>query len=162
MASIKKAKREDARAAWEIRNIAILNQCAGHYSMDTLKTWTSGELSEDFIDAVEKHFYVATYNNQVIGTGMINIETGKIDAIFVHPNHMRKGIGRKIVGFLEDIALSYGLETLTLESTLNAAAFNRAYGFEGNIVGTYISPKGVSLDSLPMAKVISPTSRRRR
>ena len=159
--NIRKAKREDAREAWEIRNFAILNQCAGHYSMDTLETWTNGDFYDDFIDAVEQHFYVATYNNQVIGTGMINIETGKIDAIFVHPNHMRRGIGKKIVEFLEDIALNSGLETLTLVSTLNAAAFYRACGFEGNAVGTYISPKGVSLDSISMFKVISPLDLKR-
>lgn len=126
--------------------------------MDTLITWTSGELTEDFIDAVDKNFYVAIYNNQVIGTGMINIETGKIDAIFVHPNHMRKGIGKKIVEFLEDLALNCGLKTLTLESTLNAAGFYRACGFEGNEVGTYISPKGVSLEFIHMVKGISPSN----
>lgn len=157
--SIEKAKREDARAAWEIRNAAILNQCTSHYSMGILKIWTGGELSENFIDAVEKHFYVATDNNQVIGTGMINIDIGKIDAIFVHPNHMRKGIGKKIVEFLESIAQLHGLETLNLESTLNAAAFYRACGFEGNEVGTYHSPRGISLDCISMVKVISPNNR---
>jgi len=32
---------------------------------------------------------VALYNDQVIATGMIDIEKGKLDAIFVYPNHMR-------------------------------------------------------------------------
>ena len=159
MLSIEKAKREDARAVWEIRNAAILNQCTGHYSPDTLNIWTGGELSEEFMDAVEKHFYVATYDDRVVGTGMINIEIGKIDAIFVHPNYMRKGIGKKIVEFLESIALRHGLEALNLESTLNAATFYRACGFEGNKVGTYNSPRGISLDCIPMVKVISPNNR---
>ena len=159
MLNIEKAKREDALAVWEIRNAAILNQCAGHYSMDILKIWTGGELSDNFIDGVEKHFYVATDNNQVTGTGMINIEIGKIDAIFVHPNHMRKGTGKKIVNFLESIALQHGLKTLNLESTLNAAAFYRACGFEGNEVGTYHSPRGISMDCIPMVKDISPNNR---
>ena len=69
--------------------------------------------------------------------------------------------GKKIVEFLENIALSYGLETLTLKSTLNAAVFYRAFGFEGNEVGTYISPKGVSLDSILMVKVITPLDLKR-
>ncbi|WP_133719124.1 GNAT family N-acetyltransferase [Methylocaldum gracile] len=159
MLSIEKAKREDARAAWEIRNTAILNQCAGHYSVDALKVWTGGMLTEDFIDHVEKHFYVAKYHHQVVGTGMINIDTGKIDAVFVHPNHMRKGIGRGIVTFLEEIALSHGLETLNLESTLNAAAFYRACGFKGDEIATYVSPRGISLDCIPMIKDISPNNR---
>jgi len=159
MLSIEKAKREDAPTAWKIRNAAILNQCAGHYSVDNLKAWTSGDLSEDFVKVVEKHFYVARSNNEIVGTGMISVETGKIDAIFVHPAHMRRGIGAKIVEHLEIIALGHGLETLTLDSTLNAVAFYRSCGFEGNEVGAYISPRGLSLDCIPMVKVISPNNR---
>lgn len=156
MLRLEKAKRKDARAALEIRNAAILAQCIDCYSMDILRIWTSGDLSEAFADSVEKYFYIAVHSNQVVGTGMINVETGKIDAVFVHPSHMRKGIGRKILEFLEGTARRHGLEKLYLESTLNAAAFYRACGFEGNEVGLYQSSKGVSLDCIPMVKNISP------
>jgi len=159
MLRIRKACKPDAEAAWEIRNAAILDQCVGHYSTDVLEIWTSGELPESFATKVAKQFYVATYHDVVVGTGMIDIETGKIDAIFVHPNYMRKGIGKKMVSFLEKIALNHGLETLTLDSTLNAASFYRACGFNGHEVGTYNSPRGISLDCIPMAKIISPNNR---
>lgn len=155
MLKIEKANRKDARVALEIRNAAILNQCVGHYSMEILKKWTSGELSDQFMDAVEANCYVAIEDKQIVGTGMVNIETGKIDAIFVHPSHMRKGIGKKIIEFLEGIALSRGLKTLALQSTLNAAAFYRACGFVGNKVDTYTTSRGVSLDCIPMIKTIS-------
>ncbi|MBI1423108.1 MAG: GNAT family N-acetyltransferase [Gammaproteobacteria bacterium] len=115
MLRIQKAKRADATAALEIRNAAILNQCANSYSMDTLKIWTSGELSETFADAVEKHFYIAVHGNKIVGTGMINTETGKIDAVFVHPHHMREGIGRKIVEFPQEFALRHGLDRIYKE-----------------------------------------------
>lgn len=152
---IEKAKRKDAQMALEIRSAAILNQCVSHYPIDVLKGWTSGELSDEFADSVEKNFYLARYDNRVVGTGMINIETGKIDAIFVHPNHMRKGIGKKILEFLEDMALSYGLKMLALQSTLNATEFYRACGFVGNEVDRYTTSKGLSLDCIPMIKVIA-------
>jgi GNAT superfamily N-acetyltransferase len=155
MLKIEKAKRKDAKVALEIRNAAILNQCVRHYSMDALKGWTSGELSDEFADSVDKNFYLAKYDNRIVGTGMINIETGKIDAIFVHPNHMRKGIGKMILEFLEDMALRYGLKTLALQSTLNAAEFYRACGFVGNEVDRYTTSKGLSLDCIPMIKVIA-------
>ena len=156
MLNFKKATRDDARAALEIRNAAILNQCVGCYPMEALKIWASDELSESFKDTVEKHFYIAVDCNQMIGTGMINIETGKIDAVFVHPDHMRKSIGRRIVQFLEEIAQRHGLEILSLKSTLNAAVFYRACGFEGNEASVYISSKGVPLDCILMIKKISP------
>jgi ribosomal protein S18 acetylase RimI-like enzyme len=156
MLSIRKATKEDAKAVWEIRNAAILNQCIDHYPADTLRIWTSGALSEAFAIDVEKQLYVAVYNDQVVGTGMIDIETGKLDAIFVHPSRMRNGIGRKIVYYLEVIAMEHGLETLSLESTLNAASFYRACGYEGNDVGKYDSPRGITLDCVPMVKHITP------
>jgi GNAT superfamily N-acetyltransferase len=156
MLKFMKATLVDARAALEIRHAAILNQCVGCYPMETLKIWASGELSDSFKDTVEKHFYIAVDCNQMIGTGMINIETGKIDAVFVHPDHMRKAIGRRIVQFLEEIAQRHRVEILSLESTLNAAAFYRACGFEGNEASVYISSKGVSLDCIPMSKKILP------
>jgi GNAT superfamily N-acetyltransferase len=155
MLSIEKAKREDARTAWEIRSAAIHDQCAGYYSQEILAIWTSGEMPESFIDTVEKYFYVAINNNLVIGTGAINIETGKIDAVFVHPDRMRKGIGKMIIDFLEDIALRHGLGSINLESTLNAAEFYRVCGFEGSEISTYISPMGVSLDCIPMVKYMA-------
>src|SRR5438552_16017375 len=79
MLKIRKAKKEDAQAAWDIRNVAILDQCLDHYAEDDMRIWTSGELSETFADMVEKHFHVATYDGQVVGTGMINLVIGQID-----------------------------------------------------------------------------------
>lgn len=155
MINIKKAKREDAHAIWTIRKEAIRAQCVDYYPMESLKTWTSGALPNDFIDAVEQHFYVAIKKNLVVGMGMVNLESGKIDAIFVHPHHMRKGIGKKILNFLEDLAIDQQLQVLTLESTLNAAPFYRACGYAGDKVSIYISPRGITLECIPMVKTIS-------
>ena len=152
MLRVRKAQRKDAKAAWDIRKTAILSQCPSHYSAEELQIWTNGELSEEFADAVEKHFYVAVFTGQVVGTGMVNLETGKIDAMFVHPNHIRTGVGRKIIEHPESLALEHGLGELHLESTLNAAPFYRSCGFSGNGVGEYASPRGVTLDCVPMVK----------
>lgn len=141
--------------ALEIRRAAILNQCAGHYPMDILKAWADVELSDEFAESVEKNFYLAKYGDQVIGTGMMNTETGKIDAVFIHPDHMRKGAGKKIITCLESVALNHGLKAATLQSTLNAAGFYRACGFVGNKMETYTTSRGVSLDCIPMTKVIA-------
>ena len=65
MLIVRKAKREDAKAAWDIRNAAILDQCVNDYSIDLLQIWTNGALLENFIVDVEKYFHVATYNGQV-------------------------------------------------------------------------------------------------
>jgi GNAT superfamily N-acetyltransferase len=151
---IRKACADDAAAAWEIRNAAILSQCKGHYPSELLAIWTDGAITEEFIQFVVEHLYVATVNDVVVGTGMIDRNTGKLDAIFTRPDMMRRGIGRQMVSFLEDIARDAGLTELTLDSTLNAAEFYRSCGFVGEAIGTYRSPRGITLDCIPMRKML--------
>jgi GNAT superfamily N-acetyltransferase len=149
---IRKALASDAVAAWDIRNAAILGQCAGHYPAESLAIWTNGEIDEEFIQIVVEHLYVATVDDAVVGTGMIDCGTGRVDAIMVRPDMMGRGIGRQMVAFLEEIARAAGLTKLTLDSTLNAAAFYRRCGFVGEAIGRYQSPRGITLDCIPMTK----------
>ena len=85
---IRKACADDAAAAWEIRNAAILSQCKGHYPPESLALWTDNAITEEFTEFVEEQFYVATVNDAVVGTGMIDCNTGRLDAIMVRPDMM--------------------------------------------------------------------------
>ena len=151
---IRKAHKVDAQKIWDIRNAAINSQCIGHYSSAELEIWTNGEMTEQFVKVVGDSFYVATLDGHVVGTGMINLDSGKVDAIFVHPTRMRSGIGRQILLHLEKLALLAGLNQLSLDSTLNAARFYQSHGFVGDSVAKYESPRGISLDCIPMIKQI--------
>lgn len=151
-ARIRKACADDTAAVWEVRNASILSQCRGHYPEDSLAIWTSGALTSEFVQFVVEQVYVATVDDAVVGTGMINRNTGRLDAIHVRPDMMRRGIGRQMVSFLEDIGRDAGLATLTLDATLNAAAFYRRCGFVGDKIGSYRSPRGITLDCIPMTK----------
>jgi GNAT superfamily N-acetyltransferase len=151
-AKIRKAGAEDAAVAWEIRNAAIKSECQGHYPAESLAVWTKGEVEEGFARFVVEHFYLATVNDVVVGTGMIDCITGRVDAIFVRPEMMRRGIGKQMMSFLEEIGRAADLTILTLDSTLNAAEFYRSCGFVGDAIGTYQSPRGIALDCVPMTK----------
>jgi GNAT superfamily N-acetyltransferase len=152
MITIRKARREDAQTAWDIRTAAIRNRCVGHYPAEALAIWTAGEMRDDFAVAVEESFYVATTADRVVATGTVNLESGKVDAIFVCPDHMGIGVGKMIMSHLESIARCHGLTELHLDSTLNAAPFYRACGFCGDEVAVYISPRGIALACIPMDK----------
>jgi len=150
--AIRKAVRADADAAWEIRRAAVMNECVNAYPLDQLEQWTGGTASRAFADAVEERFLVATVDDHVAGTGMIDLDTGKIDAIFVHPAYMKRGIGAAMMQHLETLARAHGLRELKLDSTLNAAPFYRALGFEGDEIAQYHSPRGLTMDCVPMTK----------
>lgn len=157
-AEIRKAGAEDAVAAWEIRNAAILNQCKTYYPAELLAIWTNGAIDEGFIQLVVEYLYVATVNDSVVGTGAIDCITGRVDAIFVRPEMMRHGIGKQMMSFLEDMGRAADLTELSLDSTLNAAEFYRSCGFVGEVIGMYHSPRGITLDCIPMTKVLQSPS----
>lgn len=153
--SIRKARAADAASAWDIRNAAILSQCPAHYPAELLAIWTSGEMTEEFVEFVAEKFYVATIGDEVVGTGAIDLESGMLDALFIRPDMMQRGIGQQMVAHLETVARTAGLTRLTLSSTLNAAAFYRRCGFVGETVSTYHSPRGITLDCIPMVKELA-------
>jgi GNAT superfamily N-acetyltransferase len=153
--TIRKATANDAPAAWAIRNAAIRRACKGFYADDLLEQWTAGEMTHEFVEFVVRQFYVATVSGVVVGTGFIDLGNGRLDAVFVRPDMMGKGIGKRIVAFCEDLGRSAGLSELKLDSTLNAAPFYRRCGFAGDVVGVYRSPRGISLDCICMTKRIA-------
>ncbi|WP_109126669.1 GNAT family N-acetyltransferase [Dyella sp. C11] len=151
---IRKATIDDAATSFAIRREAIRAQCHGHYAQRELDVWTSGEMSHVFARRVAEHFQVAIVDGQIVGTGMIDLATGKLDAIFVLPAYMRCGVGRAMVDHLEAMAREAGIREISLESTLNAAPFYRALGFEGEGRSSYTSSLGVTLTCVPMVKHI--------
>jgi len=150
--SIRIADVEDARAAWKIRNAAIRSECVGYYPPESLRIWTSGAMEEQFVSTVAGRLHVAVANDCVIGAGMIDLESGKVDAMVVRPDKMRSGVGRAILSYLEQLALEAELDQLSLDSTLNAVPFYRSCGFTGEAVAKYKSPTGILLDCVPMTK----------
>ncbi len=149
---IRKASIDDAATSFAIRRAAILARCQGHYPPDDLAIWTSGDMSPAFAARVADKFHVAEVGGLVVGTGMIDLASGRIDAVFVLPAYMGRGVGRALMDHLEQLARQAGLGCIELESTLNAAAFYRALGFEGEGRATYASSLGVSLACVPMVK----------
>jgi GNAT superfamily N-acetyltransferase len=111
-------------------------------------------MSETFSSRVASKFHVAVVDEQVVGTGMIDLTTGKIDAVFVDPRYVRQGIGGALMRHLESLAIRAELLDLHLDATLNAVPFYRSMGFVGDGMAIYESSLGVSLTCVPMTKRI--------
>ncbi len=54
-----------------------------------------------------------------------------LDVIEVHPDFRRAGIGRALVGFIENVAIERGAEFVTTQPDENALGFYRKLGFMG-------------------------------
>lgn len=152
MIEIRKANASDVQPIYDLRQRSILAKCADHYQPEQLALWTQGGVSEKLKADIVATFYVSEYQGKVIGCGKLNTDTGMVDAIFVDPPYFGLGAAKKMLTFLEQMAKDHKLEKMVLEATLNAAPFYRAYGFQGEEISTYHSPRGVSLACVVMEK----------
>ncbi len=155
----RKGTESDVLAVFQLRNAAIRHQCAGHYPADTIAQWTDGEIPPPaFSKFVSDSCYVIDLDGAVVASGAVDLSTGQVDAIFVDPRYLRRGIASAMMRFLEETALASGLEWLILESTLNAEGFYQASGFSSERTSKYQSPRGFAMDCIVMKKRIGACS----
>jgi len=57
-------------------------------------------------------------------------DAARIRAMYTHPNHTRKGIGRLIISLCEEAAKAEGFTKMELVASLSGEPFYRACGFE--------------------------------
>jgi len=152
MLQIRKAERCDAEAAFDIRFQAIQHQCRTVYTNAQVMAWTCVPFTDKYRSWVEKDYQLACVNGLPVATGLINLQNGELGAIFVLPQFMGQGIGKKMVTHLEHLARKAGLTEIHLEATLNAESFYRSCGFTGSAQAVYNSPSGLQLACVPMRK----------
>ena len=82
------------------------------------------------------------------------IDPAKIRAFFVHPQWARKGIGRALLARCESEAKLSGFHSLELMATLPGVKLYSACGFVGSERIDYRLPSGITIEFLPMKKVL--------
>jgi GNAT superfamily N-acetyltransferase len=78
-------------------------------------------------------------------------EPAKVRAMYTHPGHVRRGVGKAILALCEDAARSEGFSRLELTATLAGAPLYQACGFED---AARLTDGGVPL--ILMQKIIEP------
>jgi GNAT superfamily N-acetyltransferase len=152
MFEIKRATPDDAGIAFEIRRLSIRHQCIGAYSEQQMLDWTKGSAQDGYDTLMQKHFYLGYVEGEPVATGMLDLEHREIGAIFIHPDFMQLGLGKRMLSFLEALARDLGVAEVCLDATLNAADFYRRCGYVGEGSAVYQSPSGLQLACVPMLK----------
>ncbi|MDE5601756.1 MAG: GNAT family N-acetyltransferase [Clostridia bacterium] len=85
--------------------------------------------------AEKGHFYVVKDDGKIIGCGGIGAYWESptecwINTIFVEPAYQRKGIGTKIIEFLENDEYAKRASRIEIHSAIPAVAFYRRLGYE--------------------------------
>jgi putative acetyltransferase len=128
--TIRRAKQVDKGAIWQVHIRSIREVCKTHYSERELQMWTEVLKPDRYAEQIGKGpFYVAVEDETIIAFGNLNKKSGEIEALYVDPEYVRRGVGIKILQALENEALDSGLKRLCLTSSLNAVGFYEMAGY---------------------------------
>lgn len=152
MLQIKRATRDDATTAFDIRREAIRSQCIGAYTAEQMALWTRGRAEDGYDTLMDKPFYLGWVNDEPVATGMLDLDNNEVGALFVLPAFTGRGYGKTMLDHLEKLARELAIEEVVLDATLNAASFYRACGYVGDEQAVYHSPSGLELACIPMVK----------
>ena len=128
-AVIRVALPEDAEAIHEVHMASIRGLCSMHYSAAEIGAWCGGRAASNYrLPIREKVVLVAEVDARIRGFGQLDPK-GVIEAVYVHPDQPRQGVGGALLRALEARALRLGCEVLRLDSSLNAVGFYAAAGY---------------------------------
>lgn len=143
----------DTEKISQTHKLSIQALCKDYYSSENINKWTSILKPKIYENAVkEKILIVAEENNQILGFGILDVETAEICAVYIHPDHTGKGIAKDILLKLESFALEKGINCLNTCSTINALEFYKHCGYIETEKSIHQLPNNTKLECVKMYK----------
>lgn len=157
--AIRTAQRTDKEALWLIRLRAIREVARHYYSPFELEQW-AGSITPEYYDRAfeRRELVVADYRGAVIGFGQLDRAHGFIEAIYVSPDCLRRGIGTRLLNALEQAAEEQGAALLRLCSSLNALPFYERAGYKAQMNVKLRLPNGFEIPCIYMEKRLTSPS----
>jgi N-acetylglutamate synthase-like GNAT family acetyltransferase len=151
--SVRRARKEDDEAIRRMHVASIRELCRAHYRPEEIEAWAAPRGINFYVKAIEgKEFYVAEDGGEIIGFGTLNLEGGEVEAVYVHPAAIRRGVGLKLLRTLEERARVGGLKSLHLCASLNAVGFYARAGFVQQQHTSHRLANGVEIACVLMSK----------
>lgn len=144
-----------------MRADAILRTCCSHYPRELLERWAASPLPKTFAAAIErKYVVVGEAEFRIAGFAILNPPTSEVEAVFVAPADIRRGLGRQLLAHLEAAARNAGAHKLGLDASLNAVPFYTAAGYQVLSNGVHTTRAGVEIACVRMQKSLDGVPRR--
>jgi putative acetyltransferase len=127
---IRKATPKDLNSILELFVSTIKATCATDYNPQQIEVWVaSSQNPERWLKKIESHYFiVAEENHAIIGFGSLE-ENNNIDLMYVHHEHLRKGVAQIIFEDLEKEAKSHIISELIARVSKTAKPFFEKNGF---------------------------------
>lgn len=122
----------DAAATLTVFTEAITQTAAAHYTVEQIDAWAKpGRRDLTAWDKAmsERSSVLAIQGTEVVGFSDVD-RRGYIDMLFVSPRHLRRGIARTLLSFVEQQARSAETAELTSDVSIAARPFFERFGFD--------------------------------
>jgi len=125
---IRPATAADAPRLQELHTVSVRALCSSHYESDVIDGWLLHRRPQSYLPPIERgDLFVVEDGGNIVGFG--EAVPGTIIAVYVDPGAVRSGVGSAIMERALNVARRGHIGPLRLESTLNAEAFYRRFGF---------------------------------
>ena len=156
MLKIRRARLEDCQLIGSVHSAAVKGIRTDMYTPEEIQAWAVPREPSSYEEHIRsKEFFVAEDEGAIVGFGVLNQEIGEVEAVYVSPTAGRRGIGLEVLRKLEARASDLGIKELSLNASLNAAAFYQKAGYMPQEPSKYRLLTGVEIACVPMVKAIT-------
>jgi len=113
-----------------LRRQTIRTVNSNDYSEDIIQDWTTQANTQTFRNNAHKHKrWVAIEKNKIIGFCDHNFAC-ELSRVYVHKDHLRKGVGSRMLAVAEKSLRKLGCKEVRIESTITAKKFYEKNGYK--------------------------------
>ena len=149
---IRKAKPEDYKKIANLRKKTFEKINSKGHTKTQVETMNRENPPKLILEKMKKRDMFCLIDKEKI-LGVIDLEDNKIGGFFIRYNHIKKGLGKKLLDFIENYAKKKGLKKLKLYSTKYAVSFYSKNGYKLIKKGKW-RPGSVSFTTYKMEKKI--------
>ena len=134
---IRRARDDDYVEIADLRQSTIRSVNAKDYPEQVIYRWSSTSKAEDFRESDRQcKRWVALENSRLVGFCEHTFAC-EISRVYVHKDHLRQGIGSRLLKVAEDSLRQEGCLHIRIESTLTAKEFYEINGYKVTERTTY-------------------------
>jgi len=126
--TIRPVQDEDYDVIAQLRHNTILNVNSKDYPDHIIQAWVDKFDMAKF-KAEQCKRWVMIGDNDIIGFCSHEL-SGELTRVYIHQDHLRRGIGSQLIAIAEASMKDLGLRKAFLESTITARAFYENHGYQ--------------------------------
>ena len=133
--------------------INTIREINKEYTIEQINALYNSNKPQDMLKKIKiTHMFIAIKNNQILGT--VNIKKNRIGGFYIKHTHIRKGIGKQLLEFIENFAKEKNIKKLHLYSSEYAEPFYKKHKYKSDNKHHNFLIKGVIFPELKMEKTL--------